>query len=229
MIDAPTPKYKIGDTVWSATTERQTDRLPCPDCKGEQVWNVRSPAGEAFTCACPRCCRTYSFRDDMPSLDVDRYEPKAIKHVITGVSVDTDRAGFGEAIEYRSRAASGGSYILYEGKVYDSEETALVVAKLMAAEKQTEYEAEPRALTSRHFSSLSMNEGKFDQHKNGLWSAHYHAGNLLERVKTALDGEDGSEERSPDQVIEDLRDATRWDFKYHIENMPLGRFSQPLV
>lgn len=223
-LTAPIPKYKIGDAVWLAGTESTTERLPCPDCKGEQVWHVQSPAGEDFTCACPRCQRTYSFRDDMPSLDVRRVQPSVERRVITGISIDAIHGEFRDAIEYRSSNSSCSWRTMKEAEMYDSEEAAMVVAKLKAAEGNATLDDEPSVLQSRHFSSLSMNEGKFDQHKNGLWSAHYHAGNLLHRVKAALDGEDGNEERTPDQIIDDLREAVRWDLPYHIDNMPLGNF-----
>lgn len=223
-MEAPVPKYKIGDTIWLAGIESTTERLPCPDCKGDKVWQVQSPAGEAFTCACPRCQRTYSFRDDMPSLDVQRVKPTVEARVITGISIDALSGEFRDAIEYRSSNSSCSWRTFKEGEAYESEETAMVVAKLKAAERNTDLDVTPQALQSRHFSSLSMQEGKFDQHRNGLWSAHYHAGNLMSRVNSALDGEDGDEEREPSAIIDDLRDAVRWDLPYHIENMPLRAF-----
>lgn len=220
-MEVPTPKYKIGDAVWLASVESTTERLPCPDCKGEKVWQVTSPAGEAYTCACPRCQRTYSFRDDMPSLDVQRVKPIVTCRIITGISVNAVHNQWNEAIEYRSTTSSSSWTTMRESEMYDSEETAMIVAKLKASDKNTELDGTPQVLQSRHFSSLSMQEGKFDQHCNGLWSAHYHAGNLLGRVNAALDGEDGNEERSPEAIIEDLREAVRWDFPYHVEHMPL--------
>jgi uncharacterized protein YbaR (Trm112 family) len=224
MIEAPTPKYKIGDSVWLASTESTTERLPCPDCKGEKVWQVQSPAGEQFTCACPRCQTTYSFRNGMPSLDVQRVKPVVECRVITGISLDAASGEFRDAIEYRSSNSSCSWRTMKEAEMYDSEEAAMRVAKLKAAERNTALDEEPQILRSRHFSSLSMQEGKFDQYKNGLWSAHYHAGDLLQRVNAALDGEDGDEERNPDAIIEDLREAVRWDFSYHVEHMPLREF-----
>lgn len=214
-ITAPVPRFAIGDVVYVAEIERSVEELPCPDCLGTRKWAVQSPAGGTYTTNCPRCRNEYSLRNDMPSLKVECWIGKANRRVITGMEIHAGRTP-----EYRSEIGQGSSWIVYEDKAWLTEQEAQAVADAKAAEKNVEAAEKPEVLTSRHFSSLSLDEGRWDQFKNGVWNSHYHAGALFEKVREALDGEDGNQERTTADIIEDLREAARWDFKYHVENLP---------
>lgn len=215
-LETPKPKYAIGDTVWVATVERSVDKLPCPDCLGSKKWMVRSPAGGEYTTDCPRCQRTYSIRDKLPALNVETWVGKAAPRLITGMDINA-----GRPVEYRARFGDHSYWTVTEDKSWLTEAEAKVVADAEAASKNVEAAAKPEVLTSRHFASLTLDEGRWDQFKNGIWNSQYHAGCLIERVREALEGEDGNEERSVAEVVESLRDAVRWDFKYHVDNLPL--------
>lgn len=214
-LTAPVPRFAIGDVVYVAAVERSVEQLPCPDCLGTKKWTVKSPAGGEYTTACPRCGDTYSLRNDMPSLKVECWVGKANRRVITGMELHAGRTP-----EYRSEIGQGSSWIVHEDKAWLTEAEAQAVADAQAADKNVVTAEKPEVLTSRHVASLTLDEGRWDQFKNGVWNSHYHAGALFERVREALDGEDGNEERTTSQIIEDLREASRWDFKYHVENLP---------
>lgn len=214
-LTAPTPKFAIGDTVWVATVERTTEQLPCPDCLGEKKWAVLSPAGGEYTTECPRCRQTYSLRNELPSLTVERFVGKAEPRVLTGMELHV-----GCTPEYRAHISGGSSWVVYEDKAWLTEAEAQAVADAQAAAKNTEVAETPEVLTKRHFSSLNLDEARWDQFKNGIWNSQYHAANIVERVQAALEGEDGNAERSTSEIIEDLRDALRWDLRYHVKNLP---------
>ena len=54
-----TPKFKIGDKVYAASSYHKEVQLQCPDCLGKKVWAVATPAGENFTIPCGTCTRGY--------------------------------------------------------------------------------------------------------------------------------------------------------------------------
>jgi len=213
---APTPKFAIGDTVYVPTVERAVEKLPCPDCLGEKKWTVRSPAGGEYTTDCPRCQRTYSFRNELPSLDVEHWIGKAAARLITGMEIHA-----GRPVEYRASTGGGSSWIVYENKAWLTEAEAQAVAEAEAAEKNVEASEKPEVLTKRHFANLTMDEGRWDAFKNGVWNTQYHAGCVVEKVREALNGESGEEERSTAEIIGSLREAVSWVFKYHVDNLPL--------
>lgn len=51
----PTPKYQVGDVVWTASVDDVSVPAVCPDCNGSHKWTAISPAGEEFEFPCPRC------------------------------------------------------------------------------------------------------------------------------------------------------------------------------
>jgi hypothetical protein len=217
-VIAPVPAFAIGDVLWTAFTESTTEQLPCPDCNGSQKWDVTAPSGEHFTAGCPRCTKTYSFNNELPSLNIRRAVGKVRRHVITGYEVNS-RPWTGEcAVRYRT----DGSYIVDEDKAFTDEQSAQIHADALAIKANADLDTTVEVLKARHFSTLSMDEARTSEMKNGVWESHYHAGCLLRRVKDALDGENDDEERSPSEVIEDLREATRWDFGYHVKHLPLS-------
>lgn len=218
---APTPVYSIGQTIYVAVTERTTEQLDCPDCLGSKVWAVTSPAGESFTTACPRCQNTYSLRNSLPSLNVERHVAKAQARVITGLEINARTDTWTKAVVYKSAISGSSHYTIDEDKAHATEESALAEAQVRADELNGKAAETPQTLTSQHFQSLTFNEARWDELKTGVWNSHYHAGNLFECVRVALGGEDGDEERADKDVIEDLREAVRWDFKYHVDNLPL--------
>lgn len=215
-IVVPTPRFAIGDTVYVANVERAVEELPCPDCLGSKKWTVRSPAGGEYTTSCPRCQQTYSLRNDLPSLKVEHWVGKAVARRITGMEIH-----LGQKVEYRASFGGGSSWIVYEDKAWLTEAEAQAVADEQAAAKNTEAAEKPEVLTARHFGTLTLDEGRWDAFKNGLWNTQYHAGALIEKVQEAVNGEDGNEDRSTSDVVEALREALRWDMQYHVDHLPL--------
>lgn len=223
---APKPTYAIGDTVYYPIVETERYQLSCPDCLGEKKWKAISPTGTEYSVGCPRCAASsYSSNAKLPSLWVERAVAKAAARVITGISIDAAGSSWKDGIEYRSSFDNRSYYTMREHEVYPTEEGALAAAEVKAAEKNAEIAEKPQTLVAQHFESLKFDEARWDEFKTGIWHTQYHAANLIERVKQALDGEDGDEERDTATIISDLREAAAWDFKYHIEALPLS----PLV
>lgn len=217
LNNAPTPKFAIGDTVYVAVVERTTEQLPCPDCLGTKKWSVMSPAGGEFTTDCVRCQTTYS-RNELPSLKVEHWVGKAVARVLTGMELHV-----GRPVEYRASISGSSSWVVYEDKAWRTEAEAQAIAEAQAAEKNVEAAAKPEVLSARHFSNLTMHEGRWDQFKNGIWNTQYHAAAIVQKVREAVEGDEDSGDDLPSdkEALESLRDALGWDFKYHVGNLPL--------
>ncbi|HUW80450.1 MAG TPA: hypothetical protein VMV54_06090, partial [Acidocella sp.] len=73
MSDLPTPKYKLGQTVWLAFTVSTKGMHDCPDCLGAKVWSLESPAGLKTTTPCIRCCGGHFSNDrSIPPLSYEK-------------------------------------------------------------------------------------------------------------------------------------------------------------
>ncbi|WP_380778030.1 hypothetical protein [Sphingomonas sp. R86520] len=214
-ITAPTPMFAIGETVYVASVERQTEKLPCPDCLGAKKWAVLSPAGGEFTTDCPRCSKSYYGNRDLPSLDVEHWAGKALARTLTGMELHV-----GQAVKYRSSISGSSSWIVRESEAWRTEAEAQAIADSKAAEKNTEAAEKPEVLNARHFADLTLDEGKWDAFKNGVWNTQYHASNIVAKVREAVEGEDGEEAPNNTEALENLREALGCDFKYHVENLP---------
>lgn len=214
------PRYAIGAYIYRPFTDYTTEKLPCPDCLDTGQWTATSPAGETFTLGCPRCGQ-YTYHD-LPSLRVARHRGHALPLVICGYEVREDGR-----VEYRARepGTSGGWYTVAEQDVILDQTAAQTIADLLAASANAKQETHPETLKARHFAGMRLDAAQFDQFQNGLWAAHYHAANLIERVRWSLfgtDDRDAEDTQAPEQVVADLRDAARNDFDYHIDAMPLA-------
>lgn len=216
------PRYAIGTPIFKPYTDSTWEKLPCPDCLGTGQWSATSPAGETFTLGCPRC-GSYTYHD-LPQLTVTRYVGRVRELVISGYEVGRD-----QAVQYKAGEPGDlngfSRWTVGESDVIVDREAAQRQADLLAAVANTKQEATPEALRARHFGNMRLEAAQFDQFQNGLWAAHYHAANLIERVRFALfgtDDRDAEDLQAPEAVLEDLRSAASFDFDYHIDHLPLG-------
>lgn len=214
---APVARFAIGDVVYVATVERSTEKLPCPDCLGSKKWTVQSPAGGEYTTDCPRCQRTYSYRNELPSLDVEHWVGKAAARVITGMEIHA-----GRPVEYCSSIGGGSSWIVREDSAWLTEAEAQAEADIEAAAKNTTAEQKPEVMSARHFSGLNLDEGRWDKFKNGVWNTQYHAANIVQKAREAVEGDEDSGDTTPSntEALESLREMFDWDTSYHVENLP---------
>lgn len=217
----PVPTYPLGTIVYVAATESTTEKLPCPDCLGSGRWIAKSPAGQEFTLGCPRCGQ-YTYHD-LPRLQIRKHVANVRELSITGYEINHEGK-----IEYKATpiGSSGGWYSLTEDKIVTDRAKAQADADAKALLANADEEQTVEAIAARHFGSMKLDNAQFDQHKNGLWSAHYHAANIAALVRDALYGkEDASDDDDPqdtDKAIEDLREAVRWSSDYHLDSMPFA-------
>jgi hypothetical protein len=140
MNELPTPRYHIGETVWSWYTKQERKRLPCPDCLDTKKWTVKTPAGEAFEVPCQRCSLPYSRPAGYPEVPV--FSVVVEQRTIGSVRIDT--ASQREPVEYMCRETGIGSGTVYpEAHLYPDEESARKAAETEAALKTAEKHALP--------------------------------------------------------------------------------------
>lgn len=195
MSDLPTPKYRIGDAVWYATTTTRDATYPCPDCLGRGSWTARSPAGEEHEFDCPRCrVRYVGAPDDLPTLTYGTHEPVARQLTVGSVSVKTHDYNGRPAVEYMCVETGVGSGTVYaEADLHPTEAAALEVARYRAAEANAKHAEEPSATRSRRFSTYTMNEAL----RQALWAKTYRAWEVARHYRELIAGALPSEQDEP--------------------------------
>lgn len=135
-----TTKYDVGQTVWYASTQSGSRRLPCPDCHGTKRWQAISPAGRGYLFDCPRCSRSYQ-SDRNLSLDV--YDHKPYVHSVTIEQIGWDTHGGTPQATYMPWKSPGGGSVYRESDLFETEEAALAVAEAKAAEANSHWLSRP--------------------------------------------------------------------------------------
>lgn len=213
MNDLPTPKFRIGDTVYTAEIETVTKRYPCPDCLGTGKWTVETPAGSKMETPCLRC-GSYS-NTDLPSLFYTEAVARAQPFEIRTVSVkSTPDSWSPELVEYSNRPHGGScSYqTLPQGKAFATEAEALAAAEIMASLKNAEAKQEPERITKERIGAMPLNDARFDQFKNGLWSAVYAFRSIRDKIQGLYEDIDSGTVSKVSEVKEALEDWEKFDF-----------------
>lgn len=126
-------KFAVGDVVWAASVDRETKKLPCPDCKDSRKWKAVSPAGAEHEINCPRCSTNYMGNSDL-RLTYSVATPRVRK--LTVGSVEYHSVGFGGGppeTKYMCHETGIGSGQVYnDDDLYTSEEAALARANVLA-------------------------------------------------------------------------------------------------
>lgn len=175
----PTPKYGIGSKFWVAGIETKISQLPCPDCKGEQVWKMTSPAGGEHTVTCPRCGGGHYSTigaDQIPSLKFVEHIGVARLFTVGGIDIRShgysDHDGRDTRISYYNSPNGGTTY--HECDAYDSEEAALTIAKLRAEKLNAKVQADPSHLEKIRFAQITFAEAVMkaahDQASSAWWA-----------------------------------------------------------
>lgn len=154
MSNIPTPKYKIGDVVYSARRLRLIKTKQCPDCLGQLKWTVTAPSGETWECQCGTCLRGWASTGKVEFWEVDGLiEPLTIG----SVRIDT-AASPGEIIEYMCVETGVGSGTVWrEARLHATREEA---EAWCAAEAQREVDEENARILKR-----ASEEKKKPRHK----------------------------------------------------------------
>lgn len=124
-------KFSVGDVVYHASIHQTTKQHPCPDCKGERRWKAISPAGVEYQFSCPRCSAAFQSNSDL-SLRYQAYAPAVTQLTVGSVLVNTADERGNQYMCLETGVGSGSVY--YERDFFSTEEEALTVAKLKAAE-----------------------------------------------------------------------------------------------
>lgn len=121
-------KYNVGDTLWAASTTMTEEKIPCPDCNGEKVWKVTTPAGETFDVPCSTC---FQLLDAAGYIIRRSVGPYVYSLKVTGVEVRTE--GAVQKVLYWSNGNGR-----YETDLFLNYDDAYRLATFLAKQRQQE-------------------------------------------------------------------------------------------
>lgn len=196
--ELPTPKYKIGDTVWYGHTNSVVAMFPCPDCEGKGKWEIKSPSGNDFKMSCPRCgTSNYSLTDRLPSLKYTKFQAGATKLTIGQINSTTHTFG-DDFVSYMCiETGIGGGSVYYESGLFATEVEALTAAQAIADAKNAEILEKPTAMKARHLGSLRIESALMEECYTSTWDAWYNYRNLRDSIESIL--EDFKDARDPNK------------------------------
>lgn len=204
-------KYSVGDVVWHANTTTERKQHPCPDCHDTRKWQAISPAGYEYMFGCPRCSARYASHDEL-SLAYTAAVPYARKLTIGSVRHDS-ADGWNEDRQPKTtymcvETGVGGGQIYDENRLFETEEGALVCAKLLAAEQN---ETTPYII-KQYKGSLEISDYQLESAllkkaadaKSGARQLLWNMNDLFEQI---------SEAETKDEIIEMVDDYKnyRWE------------------
>jgi hypothetical protein len=184
LNDLPTPKFKIGETVYFASSTTTQETLPCPECLGTGKWKIVTPSGAKFSTYCLRC-EGRSF-NDLPSLKYLRHVPKAIALTVGSIRIDTANY-YGRHIEYMCLETGIGSGSVYgEDKLYPSRDEAMAAAQANADAENAKLEATPERIQQRHIGHIRLTDAIFEKARDAIWTSWYRHNSLREDIEQAI-------------------------------------------
>lgn len=205
MSDLPTPKFKIGDTVYHGALNSREALLPCPDCKDTRQWTVTTAAGATFPVRCQRC-NPYINRD-VPSLGYTTWEPYARQLTIGSVRIDT--ASTEEKISYMANETGIGSGSIWaEGRLHSTREEAMAAAQIQANLKNTEHRETPKFIEKAIYADIHLESAVLDRATKAMEASWWKWRHLINAIKGLL-----KEPGSRDDLIYSLG----WEVEYSSE------------
>lgn len=175
--ELPTPKYRIGQTVYYPTVECVAEDQACPDCLGTKKWKVVTPAGLELECPCHRCARPY-YQNQLPKLI--KSTPIAKEFYITDIEVRTkSNYGDDEKVRYYSNGSS-----LPEGRVHATAEEAMELAKKQAGKEEEKRAPETAKLTAD--ATLTFNDARVAAAEESEQKLRYAVDNFINDICTAF-------------------------------------------
>lgn len=208
MSDLIAPKYSVGTTVYVPDVERETEQLPCPDCLGTKTWRVTTPAGTTAECECMRCSTRYHIAD-LPSLTRVIYKPLAKPFTIGKIETSTHPWSRDDKVTYYSGPNGGSTW--GESKVHETPDTALLVAKVIAAELQAKEDAKPASIEAARLARLTVRIADFEQTKKSRWDSWWAYRHLADDVRDAIESED---ETTVEELMQALEEHLSFAAKY---------------
>ena len=127
------PKFRIGDEVWNASSDYVATQIQCPDCKGEKVWWIMTPAGEEFETHCRTCWHGYD--GCYGTISEYDYVPK-VRRMTIGM-VNTRQSDLQAEIQYMCIETGIGFGSLWdEDCLFETETEACIYAETQAEIKR---------------------------------------------------------------------------------------------
>jgi len=209
MSDAPTPRFAIGDTIWTPGIEGETRQFDCPDCLNTRKWTITTPAGSVITTGCKRCTPGYVSSHDLPSLKYQAYKGVAYARKITGLEINLPEFAWDASVQYKCYTSKGGGHMVSEPNAYATKEEALAVAEADVAERNAAILSTAVACQAKHLSDLTIEEAAIDEFKSGLWDAWYAYRRLKSDIEELIGDE--ADPSTKDELVEALEDAMRWE------------------
>lgn len=219
--DLPTPKYRIGQSVFHASETSVRERMACPDCLGTKLWKVTTPSGGELETECMRCNGQLK-RNNIPSLDVTTWKPVVTRLTIGSVRIDTNESPehgwHREPVSYMCRETGVGSgTIYYESQIFQTEDEAQKAAEAKAAARTAEDRARPQRVEQIRVSYLNLKDAALEQFRSGLWNSWYRYRNLRKTIVEFLEDEN----KAASELRDDIQSELDYDTKYRTENHPL--------
>jgi hypothetical protein len=219
MSDFPQPKFRKGQRVYHATTNSETETLPCPDCLGSRRWRVITPAGSELEAECQRC-GNYGW-SDLPSLKRITWKPYVSPLTIGSIRIDTAAHRDDSPVSYMCEETGVGSgNVYYEKQLFATHEEATAHATTEAAARVQVEDAKPARIEQKTLSALRFKDAIIEQARSSIWSAWYRYRQLREDIEGEI--KDGGAYK-----IEDLKDGIQqhldWDGKHRTERHVIDR------
>jgi hypothetical protein len=186
VSELPTPKYKIGDTVFFPSYTSTVEQLPCPDCLGSRQWPVTTPAGQEIVLECPRCC---GYSAALPRLT--KYVPLVTQLTIGQINATTYRKGYDSAngVEYMcSETGTGSGSVYQELQLFTDKERADQAALLKITEAQERYDKQEAVQKATKYAHLKIADAEKKKLEEDLWSANYDLDKLRDDLFELIEG-----------------------------------------
>lgn len=206
-MSIPQPQFEEGDTVFHATTRRETEKYDCPDCEGSREWAVQTPGGSEFTVECQRC-GSYT-RGDLPSLKHTVYYPEVKKRTIGSVRIDSSDE---DPVTYMCEETGVGTGRIYkESDLYAGREAAQEAAEVEAEQKNEEAGEKPQRIHTDRMSDLRLHEALRVEKRAVVQSSHYALRHLQWDLHDALEMAESTDEyeRQIERALEKAR-GDKW-------------------
>ena len=201
-------KYSIGDVVFHAGTATTRKQHPCPDCKGERKWQVKSPAGGEYTISCPRCTSSFMSDRDL-SLDYTAHVPSVSRLTIGSVQFNSAPRSYDSGARYMCCETGVGSGSVYnEERLFATEDEALAASQAMADSAN----AETGWITKLYNKSLEISDYKIENaamklakdYKSKISSLFWNISDLFEQIENADD---------KDAILEVINDYKKYTWE----------------
>ena len=141
--------YKVGDRVWYATFGNREVQVLCPVCYGNKSVFVTLGNGDEVKVECQYCQLGFK----APKGFVTEYQHIPAAELLTIERCKVEQTFDGDVIEY-----TGGNFLLWPDRMFDTEEAAMTCAKEIAEKFEQERLSKP----------------KFKNEKSYAWNASYH-------------------------------------------------------